>query len=108
MGKIPRQEQQNEAGLCQEQDRRGRKQLQSRKASEKETVGTRRSGQCPGEASETGRAASLIPVLDEQKDCCWCLPYILRYVCSHMFSETQVTLQEGLLRDRPRFKPRQY
>lgn len=60
MGKIPRQEQQNEAGLCQEQDRRGRKQLQSRKASEKETVGTRRSGQCPGEASETGRAASLI------------------------------------------------
>lgn len=79
MGKVPRQEQQNEAGLCQEQDRRGRKQPQSHKASE-ETVATRRSGQCPREASETGRAASLVPVLDEQKDCCWCLPYSLWYV----------------------------
>lgn len=74
MGKVPRQEQQNEAGLCQEQDRRGRKQPQSRKASEKETAATGRPGQCPREASEPGRAASLIP---EQKDCCWCLPYIL-------------------------------
>ena len=67
MGKVLRQEQQNEEVPCQEQDRRCRKQPWSSKASEKATISTRRSGQCSREASETRRAASLIPGLDEQE-----------------------------------------
>lgn len=106
MGKILRQEQQNEEVPCQELDRRCRKQPRSSKASEKATIGTRQSGQCSRKASETGRAASLIPGLDEQEDWCSCLPYIPCMLQSCVQSDSGHPTGETLERYRPRFKLR--